>query len=95
MSARDLYETIKTWLNIYRDITRPDAEPGEFRKKYEKGMLKVVSALYIAAEIENTPIEKHLRKAIEDAKTGDFTKLDEICVFLNEVERYMHDRNLN
>lgn len=84
MKVNDLYETIETWLHIYKNITRPDIE-SKMAKEYSRGMLKVISALSIIEEIKNTTAEKYLAKAIEEAKSGDFTKLDEIYIYLNEA----------
>ena len=95
LSAKDLQETIQAWLRIYKDITRPDINNNEMKDKYTLGMMKVVSALYVVQDIEKTPIEKHLRKAIEEAKSGDFSKLDTISVFLSEVDRYLGNKDLN
>lgn len=95
MSVKDLYETIHTWLMLYKDVSRPDVDENEVRIKYSRGLLKVVATLYMTEEIKQTPIEKHLNKAIEDAKSGDHTKLDEINVFLSEVERYLIQSSLN
>jgi DNA-binding transcriptional regulator YhcF (GntR family) len=84
MKVNDLYETIETWIHIYKNITRPDIE-NKVNNEYSRGMLKVISALRIIEEIKNTTAEKYLSKAIEEAKSGDFTKLDEIYIYLNEA----------
>ena len=95
MSIRDLYETIRVWLGIYRDISRPDSEEHKLKDRYKEGLLKVAAALYIVSEIEKTPVEKHLKKAIEEAQSGDFDKLNEISLFLSEVENYLNNKDLH
>lgn len=91
MKPIDLYEIIETWISIYRNLTRPDVYTN-IDEKYAKGLLKVASVLKIIEEVKNTPIEKYLSKAIEEAKSGDFSKLDEINIYLNEVEKNLRNK---
>jgi hypothetical protein len=94
--AVDLLETISTWRSIYSVISAPVQTRNEFEEqfhaKWNKGMLKVVAALNIIEEIRNTPVEKHLSKAIEDGRTHDEKRLDDIYVLLGEVERYLQEK---
>jgi hypothetical protein len=55
-------------------------------------MLKVVAALNIIDELKNTRVEKHMLKAIEDGRTHDEKRLDDIYVLLGEVERYLEEK---
>lgn len=94
--AADLLETIKTWRSIYTSISAPDtadnSKDHEFHEKWLLGMLKVVSSLGVIDELKNTPVEKHMMKAVEDGKIKDISRLDDIYVLLGEVERYITDR---
>ncbi len=96
MSKRDFLETIETWISIYRSISMPDENsdnrPDEFTDKWYRGMLKVVGSLRVIDELKGTPVEKHLHKAIDDGKSNEISRLDDICVLLGEVERYMTER---
>jgi len=97
VTAKDLQETILTWLSIYRSITGPSSEkrPDEFTQKWTKGMLKVAGSLQLISELNNTPVEKHMQKAIEDGKTLDASKLDDIYVLFGEVSEYMKEKVLS
>lgn len=99
MVAGDLLEVITTWRTIYSTISAPgkskDTRDEEFHAKWNKGMLKVVAALGVIDSIKNTPVEKHLQKAIEDGKSFDEHKLDDIYVLLGEVERYIQEKVLS
>jgi hypothetical protein len=97
--AGDLLETITTWRSIYSSISAP-AQPRNsydevFYAKWNRGMLKVVASLDIIDEIKNTPVEKHMQKAIEDGKAHDEKRLDDIYVLLGEVERYIQEKVLS
>lgn len=94
MKPIDLYEIIETWISIYKNLTRPDIY-SQIDEKYAKGLLKVAAVLKIIEEIKNTPVEKYLSKAIEEAKSGDFSKLDEINIYFNEVEKNLRDKITN
>ena len=94
--AVDLLETISTWRNIYSTISAPietrNSFEEQFHAKWNKGMLKVVAALNIIDELKNTRVEKHMLKAIEDGRTHDEKRLDDIYVLLGEVERYLEEK---
>lgn len=96
--AADLLETIKTWRSIYTSISTPDTADisanREFHEKWLKGMLKVVGSLGVIDELKNTPVEKHMQKAVEDGRTKDIQKLDDIYVLLGEVERFILEKAL-
>ncbi len=94
MKMIDLYEIIETWISIYKNLTRPDIY-SQMDEKYTKGLLKVASVLKIIEEIKNTLVEKYLSKAIEEAKSGDFSKLDEINIYFNEIEKDLRDKITN
>lgn len=94
--AADLLETIKTWRSIYTSISTPDHSSNSkdqvFHDKWMLGMLKVVGSLGVIEEIKNTPVEKHMKKAVDDGRSRDISRLDDIYVLLGEVERYIGDR---
>ncbi len=94
MDAGYLLEIISTWRDIYQSISvsvdkEKSKEDEEFHKKWNSGMLKVIAALEIIDDIASSPVEKHFVKAIENAKTKDTKKLDDIYVLLGEVEEYL------
>lgn len=97
--AGDLLETISTWRTIYSTLSAPGSTRNRydevFHDKWNKGMLKVVAALGVISELKNTPVEKHLLRAIEDGKSHDEKKLDDIYVLLGEVERYIQEKVLS
>jgi hypothetical protein len=94
--AVDLLETITTWRNIYSTISAPvetrNSYDEQFHEKWNRGMLKVVAALDIIDELKNTPVEKHMLKAIEDGRAHDEKRLDDIYVLLGEVEKYLIEK---
>jgi hypothetical protein len=94
--AADLLETISTWRKIYESISAPEdpRTPYEqqFHDKWNLGMLKVVASLGIVDELKDTPVEKHMIKAVEDGKLRDPSRLDDIYVLLGEVERYIKEK---
>ncbi len=94
MKPIDLYEIIETWISIYKNLTRPDIY-SQIDEKYAKGLLKVAAVLKIIEEIKNTTVEKYLSKAIEEAKSGDFSKLDEINIYFNEIEKNLRKKITN
>ena len=94
MDASYLLEIISTWRDIYESISvsvdkERSKEDEEFHRKWNFGMLKVIAALETIDDIACSPVEKHFVKAIEDAKTKDTKKLDDIYVLLGEVEDYL------
>ena len=99
MVAADLLETIQTWREIYSRISVPEKTRTYSNDTYDQkclyGMLKVVSGLGVIEEIKNTPVEKHLQKAVEDGKAKDIERLDDIYVLLGEVENYIREKMVN
>jgi len=99
MFTEDLLETIQTWRNIYSKISVPEKMRNFSNDAYDQkclyGMLKVVSGLGLIDEIKNTPVEKHFQKAVEDGKTMDINRLDDIYVLLGEVENYIMEKLVN
>lgn len=97
--AGDLLETITTWRTIYSTISAPSQPRNSidetFHAKWNRGMLKVVASLTVIDELKNTPVEKHMLKAIEDGMLHDEKKLDDIYVLLGEVEIYIKEKVLS
>ncbi|MCX8092959.1 MAG: hypothetical protein N3E50_02180 [Candidatus Goldbacteria bacterium] len=94
MDASYLLEIITTWRDIYESISisvdkERSKEDEEFHKKWNVGMLKVIAALELIDDIAGSPVEKHFVRAIENARTKDIKKLDDIYVLLGEVEDYL------
>ncbi len=94
MDANYLLEIITTWRDIYQSISvsvdkERTKEDEEFHIKWNAGMLKVIAALETIDDIACSPVEKHFIKAIENARTRDTKKLDDIYVLLGEVEEYL------
>jgi len=55
-------------------------------------MAKVIARIALHNEISSAPVRKHMEKAIEEARTGDITKMDTINVLVGEVASYLNDR---
>ncbi|MBP7792392.1 MAG: hypothetical protein KA120_04955 [Candidatus Goldbacteria bacterium] len=94
MDADYLLEIIETWRDIYESISisvdkERSKEDEEFHKKWNIGMLKVIAVLDIIDDIACSPVEKHLVKAIHEAKQKDIKNLDDIYVLLGQVEDYL------
>jgi hypothetical protein len=94
--AIDLLETIQTWRTIYSSISAPgvpkNTQEESFHVKWNKGMLKVVASLGVINELKSTPVEKHMQKAVDDGRTFDSAKLDDIYVLLGEVQKYLEEK---
>jgi hypothetical protein len=97
--ASELLETIVTWRTIYESISAPEMSRGhsheQFHNKWNLGMLKVAGSLGIVDELKNTPVEKHMMKAVEDGKSKDVSRLDDIYVLFGEVEKYIKEKVLS
>jgi len=81
VTKQDFLEVISTWNSIYRanhlayDIQNKRHEE---EVHWKKGLLKVASALDVAEDIKDTPVELLLKKAVRYARTNDEARIQEV-----------------
>ncbi len=95
LDTHGFYQTLKTWNDLYNNITAPkirDEEDHWLYDKWKMGLLKVISSLYLIDELKNSPVEKHMVKAIEISRSNDIAKAPEIHVYVAEVAGYLKSK---
>lgn len=102
MDARELRDRIETWLSFARDLSSMqdsnDPEVGKtsrYRKQIlQDGLMINASELIIVDKIIGSPVEQHLKEAIEMAQSGDCTLLPQIEERLRLVQKWMYDNGI-
>ncbi len=83
----DLIENIKIWTEIYRESSEEDKETDAWKKN----MLKVLSKLNVAEELELTPFKQKLEDIINLAKKNEFNQITNIYEELKNIEKYFQE----
>ena len=91
MKSYDLLENITVWTSIYRDSTDSD----KVSDKWKNGMLRVISVLQPCEELDMTPFKARLESAIDFAKTKDTSKIQEIFLIMDELEKHLGEHTEN
>lgn len=92
LDCTGFYQTLKTWDDLYNNLSEPKVrDQGDLwlYEKWKLGLLRVISSLYLIEELKNSPVEKHMLKAIEMSKSMDKDKAAEIHIYVSEVTRYL------
>lgn len=95
LDCTGFYQTLKTWDDLYNNLSEPKVRDERDMWLYDKwklGLLRVVSSLYLIEELKNSPVEKHMLKAIEMSKNMDMDKASEIHLYISEVTGYLKSK---
>lgn len=95
LDCHGFYQTLKTWNDLYNNLSAPKIRAENdiwLYEKWKSGLLKVISSLYLIDELKNSPVEKHMLKAIEISRSRDAERVSEINVYLTEVTGYLKSK---
>ncbi len=87
MKIYDLIENIKIWAEIYRESSEEDKQT----ETWKRNMLKVLSKLNVAEELESTPFKQKLEDIINLARKDEFNQITNIYNELESIEKYFQE----
>lgn len=88
MKIYDLTENIKLWIDLYNESSNDD----KTTDGWKRGMLKVLSKLTIAEELNSTPFKQKLENIINIAKNEEIDQITYIYETLDSLNNYFQEK---